>query len=70
MQFNYELNNPMYPKGILIKHVGIPIYAGAQLITPHKIVWWWIPTWVVILGLLPIYLWNRAKYRDFGDATR
>lgn len=33
----------------LFRHVGIPVYAGSQLLSPSRIVWWWPINWVVML---------------------
>lgn len=40
---NYEMK-----RGVLIRHIGIPMYAGNTLITPFKVVWWWPINWFVI----------------------
>lgn len=53
---NYELK-----RGILIKHVGLPMYAGSNLITPFKIVWWWPVNWFVGLYILSVEILKDLK---------
>jgi len=34
--------------GIMVKHEGIPIYAGNRLISHALFVWWWPVNWVML----------------------
>lgn len=57
MNLNYELSPMGFKRGVMIKHIGIPMYAGDRLITPYKVVWWWPVNWTIaILGFFPLLL--------------
>lgn len=54
--------------GCLVKHNGIPMYAGDQLISKFNIVWWWPWNWVVILLSLPYAI--MYTMRDYKNASK
>lgn len=48
----------------LIKHKGLPMYLGDQIITPFSIVWWWPINWFVFIAALIISTFSREQQND------
>jgi hypothetical protein len=55
--------------GCLIKHDGLPLYAGSRLISTYSIVWWWPANWLLVLAVLPTAIVQAVK-ADWGCGER
>lgn len=64
MSVTFDFNCPPYPRGYLIMHKGIPLYAGDHLLTPHSFCLWFPTNWlfIVVFSLRYLVLWALSKY--------
>lgn len=51
----------MWNRLLLVKHNGLPLYAGDRLISKWSIVWWWPPNWVWLLIRIPLGVYDYLR---------